>query len=351
MRSTRGVGDERSVDCGERTMGTMSAVEGYREARDRGTAWLLDHVNADGSIGPIDQDFTYYRLPWTFTITGHTDAALRLCQWVHEHQFANDGDFVGVTPRQIEANAYQNATFIYGAQMLRQYDLSYRGWRHLLARQDRHSGGFRHLASGSGIAADENIPTVAMVGKAALMMGDLDAAKAAGGWFRMLWDLQPDLPDRLYYVYNAASQRLVTDFPPERAFHYVVENQQPRQRFTCGGIAAAFLTRLFQVTADPAHLALACAYMDHSMAATERQFEVTQVCKSGWGAALLYQITREAKYRDWTCRVADYFVAEQQPDGCWMDSGPYGHAEHVNIMVTAEFVMILDTMIGCLSIA
>ena len=328
----------------------LMTLDAYRAARDRGTAWLLSQVNADGSIGPTDQDFLYYRLPWTFTITGNTDAAVRLCEWVREHQFAENGDFTGVTPRQVEASAYQNATFIYGAQMLRQYDLSYPGWQHLRTRQDPHSGGFRHLANGSGIAADENIPTVAQVGKAALMMGDLEAAKAAGGWFQMMWDLQPALPDRLFYVFNAETQRLVTEFPPERAFHYVIENQQPRQRFTCGGIAAAFLVRLFQATGESAHLELARAYMDHSMSSTERQFEVSQVCKAGWGSALVYQVTGEPRYRDFTRRVADYFVGDQQPDGHWQDSGPYGHAPHVNIMVTAEFVMILDTMIACLSV-
>jgi hypothetical protein len=326
-------------------------LDTYRSSRDRGTAWLLQQLNDDGSIGPVDRDFTYYRMPWTFTITGHTDAALRQCDWVRRNQFSDDGDFVGVSPRQVEANSYQNATFIYGAHMLRQFDLSYRGWMQLLKRQDRQSGGFSHLASSSGIGADENVPTVAQVGKAALMMGDREAAQAAGRWLRMIWDLQPDLPDRLFYVFNAETQKLVTKFPSERAFHYVVETQQPRQRFTCGGIAAAFLVRLFQAMGDPECLQLARMYMEQSMNSTERQFEVSQVCKSGWGSALLYQVTREEAYRRWTCRVADYFVADQQPDGSWKDSGPYGHAPHVNIMITAEFVMILDTTIACLSVA
>lgn len=327
------------------------SLDAYRAARDRGTAWLLRQMNDDGSIGPVDRDFTYYRMPWTFTITGHTDAAMWVCDWVRRHQFAADGDFVGVSPRQVEANAYQNACFVYGAHMLRQFDLSYRGWNHLRGRQDRRSGGFAHTGAATGIGADENVPTVAQVGKAALMMGDLEAAEAAGRWMRMVWDLQPDLPDRLFYVYNAGTQALVTEFPSERAFHYVVVCQQPRQRFTCGGIAAAFLVRLFQATGDASQIELARAYMEQSMNSTERQFEVSQVCKSGWGSALLYEATREAAYRDWTRRVADFFVADQQPDGCWMDSGPYGHDLHVNIMITAEFVMILDTMIGCLSLA
>jgi hypothetical protein len=312
-------------------------------------AWLLRQRRPDGTIGPVDRDFTWYRLPWVLTITGHTDAALLLCEWVRHHQFAADGDFVGVSPRQVEANTYQNATFVYGAQMLRQYDLSYRGWQHVLTRQDPRSGGFTHLPSGKGVAGDENVPTVAQAGTTALMIGDLAAATAAGRWFRTLWERQPALPDRLYYVINAETQDLVTDFPADRAFHYVVEAQAPRQRFTCGGIAAAFLVRLFQATGDPAHLDLAREYMAFSMHSTERQFEVSQVCKSGWGSALLYQVTRETPYREWTCRVADYFVADQHPDGHWEDSGPYGHEPHVNVLVTAEFVMILDTMIGCLS--
>ncbi|MDF3042910.1 MAG: hypothetical protein K0Q71_5616 [Thermomicrobiales bacterium] len=90
-------------------------LDTYRSSRDRGTAWLLQQLNDDGSIGPVDRDFTYYRMPWTFTITGHTDAALRQCDWVRRNQFSDDGDFVGVSHRQVEANSYQNATFIYGA--------------------------------------------------------------------------------------------------------------------------------------------------------------------------------------------------------------------------------------------
>ena len=151
----------------------MCNLDVYRDARDRGTAWLLEQVNDDGSIGPVDQDFTDYRLPWTFTITGHTDAALRLCEWVRQHQFSETGDFAGISPRQVEANAYQNATFIYGAHMLRQFDLSYRGWRHLLPdggaarrRRDRlslHRGQRRSGCERERHCADEALAHPRMV--------------------------------------------------------------------------------------------------------------------------------------------------------------------------------------------
>jgi hypothetical protein len=325
-------------------------IQAYLDAKRRGTEWLLAQLNDDGSIGSVEQGFYYYRLPWTLTVAGETWHGVRICDWVRAHQFAEDGDFVGISPRGIEAYAYENATFIYGAQMLRQYDLAFRGYRRLLAHQNAASGGFCHRAGGTGVGRDENIPTAAQAGKTALMMGDLATAERVGAWFQRLWECQPALPDRLYYVFNAEAGGLVTEFPPERAFHYVVEAQQPRQRFTCGGIAAAFLCRLFQASPNPDYLALARQYQAFSMNSTERQFEVPQVCKTGWGSALLYQATREAAYRDWTTRVGDYYCASQHPDGHWENREPYNGRAH-NITITAEFVVHLDTLIGALSLA
>ena len=147
----------------------------------------------------------------------------------------------------------------------------------------------------------------------------------------------------------AETRTLVTEFPPERAFHYVVEAQQPRQRFTCGGIAAAFLCRLYQAVPRSEYLDLARRYQAFSMNSTERQFEVPQVCKSGWGSALLYQLTREPAYRAWTVRVGDYYVDSQHPDGHWENREPYRDL-HQNITITAEFVVHLDTLIGALAL-
>src|SRR6266542_3918106 len=52
-------------------------LQAYRDARDKGLAWLLRHVNDDGSIGDPSQGFHFYRAPWTFVVTGQTHAAGR----------------------------------------------------------------------------------------------------------------------------------------------------------------------------------------------------------------------------------------------------------------------------------
>ena len=75
---------------------------------------------------------------------------------------------------------------------------------------------------------------MAQCGKTALMMGDRHRGTGRR-WFQRLWDAQPALPDRLFYVWSAENQSLVTDYPAARAGAYVVE-AQGSGTLTCGGI-------------------------------------------------------------------------------------------------------------------
>ena len=87
------------------------------------------------------------------------------------------------------------------------------------------------------------------------------------------------------------------------------------------------------------------------MSSTERQFEVMQVCKSAWGGGLLYAATKEPTYRDWTIRMGDWFVANQNDDGHWENShylDPHPLLPS-NLAITAEFIVHVDTIVGALS--
>ncbi len=128
----------------------------------------------------------------------------------------------------------------------------------------------------------------------------------------------------------------------------VVENQVDRpQRWTVGGIAAGFLCRLYLADPDPRYIDLARQYQAFSMAATDAQFNYPAACKSSWGSSLLYQITGEREYLDWTLRLGDWYVATQAPDGFWHPLVEENLADL--IQVTLEFVMHLDTLIGAVS--
>ena len=326
--------------------GLETKLRDYRLAQRKGAEYLLRHVNFDGSIGHPDKGFSYYRTPWALASAGERESALRLCEWIRQHQFGDSGDFVGISPRPlVDHYLYANAMLVIGAHALQQFDLSYQGMEYIREFVDPASGAFVNHTDSSGEHADqEDIPFNCGIGLACLITGDIDAAEQVAMWLQQMWSLQPDLPNRLYFVYSAQNQRLVTNFPTKDAQLYVVEAQQPRQRFTVGGIAAAFLARLYLARPRAAYLGLAREYQAFSQQQTDRQFEVAQVCKTGWGAALLYQITKQDVYREWALRVGDYFVESQFPDGHWINNEPL--VDQPEIEIVSEFLVYLDVIIS-----
>lgn len=334
-------------------MGNAIAIKlaQYRQTQRKGIDYILQHANSDGSIGPVEEGFFYYRTPWALATGGANEAALRLCAWIRQNQFGENGDFVGVSPRPLDDHyLYTNGLLVVGAQMLQQFDLARRGMDYLLTLRDPMSGGFYNYGFGNN-ASDhsdkEDIPFNCGVGLACLMTGELDAAERVAIWLQRMWSLQPALPERLFFVYSAKKQALITDFPAAEAKVHVLEAQKPRQRFTVGGIGAAFLARLYQARPRPQYLALARAYQAFAHNQTAQQFEVAQVCKVGWGAALLYQVTGEAVYRDWAIKVADYFVETQFADGHWINNAPLPDGQP-EIEIGSEFLVYLDVIIATL---
>ena len=328
--------------------GLTSRLARYVATKRRGIDWLLRQTHADGSIGDPADGFRFYRLPWTFTVAGETAAAIALCGWIREHMLTADGDFDGGLRVLTDAYAYRNATLVYGAHMARQYDLSSRGLEFVLTMQDPLTGGFTNDLNANGAPGDEmDIPYACGCGLACIAVGRLDKARLVHGFLLRIWQAQRHLPERLIYAWSRERQALITDTSGTNLW-YVVEAQAARkQRWTVGGIAAAFLCRLYMVDPKPSYVELARDYMAFSMQCTLRQFDYAQVCKSGWGAALLYQVTGDSKYQDWALRLGDWFTDTQQADGSWAwDADP---SVGQTIELTAEFVAHVDTIIGCLA--
>ena len=116
-----------------------------------------------------------------------------------------------------------------------------------------------------------------------------------------------------------------------------------RQAYYAPGIAAAFLARLHMATGQPAYLELAESYIQFAMRCSGDQFMRPQVGKVGWGASLLYQITKKYEYRDLAFRVGDYLLDNQFEEGYWLNTHP-AVAYHNVLEVTAEFVVHMETI-------
>ncbi|HVA84756.1 MAG TPA: hypothetical protein VNF73_00415 [Candidatus Saccharimonadales bacterium] len=325
-------------------------LSAFQEARGRAGAWLLAHLNSDGSMGDPRQGYHFYRAPWTFSLLGETEAASAVCGWIRRNMLTRDGRIDGPFRVFSDAWAYRDSALIVGAQMAGQYDLSHGLMPELLRWQDPVSGGYANdrMADGS-MGDDQSIPYAAGPGFACLATGHLVEARAVYHFLRRIFEAQRSLPDRFYYDWSRARQAPTIDFEQERRFWYVVENQADLlQRWTIGGIAAGFLCRLYLAEPVDAYLALARQYQAFSMSATDAQFKYGPVCKSGWGSSLLYEITGEPGYEAWTYRMGDWFAAEQHPDGYWPIKGD--GAELGNLIHNAlEFAMHVDTIIAGLT--
>ena len=312
-------------------------------------------MNADGSLGDPSHGFEYYRAPWTFGLVGETEAAHSVCGYIRRNLLTPDGRIDGPL-RIIQTDwAYRDATLIQGAHQIGEYDLSYGLFPDLLRWQDPESGGFANdrLADGS-MSDDMDIPYACGPGFAALALGRLDVARRVAGFLRLIWDAQTldgrdgEIPTSFFGFWSRSRQRPIRPTDPDFLPHMVVENAADRmQRWTLGGISAGFLGRLYLADPDPSHLEFARRYQAFSMAATEGQFGYPSVCKTSWGSSMLYLVTGEAVYRDWTMRLGDWYVAAQDPAGYWH---PWVEQTDTDrIWITLEYVMHLDTVISALS--
>ena len=321
----------------------------YREVRDRGAAWLMDRMNPDGSLGNPEEGFHFYRAPWTFTQVGATHAATAICGWIRREMLTADGEIGGPYRKFDDAYAYRNATLIVGAHQARQYDLSL-GIVHRLAEwQDPISGGSSNDRLPDGTQSDDmDIPYACGPGFAFLATGQLDRARRVYGFLKRIYEAQTALPTRFHYAWSRSAQGTITEFTEEERFGRLVDNQAARrQRWTIGGISAGFLCRLHMADPNPDYLELARRYQAFSMASTDRQFDYPQVCKSSWGSSLLYELTGEEQYEEWTYRMGDWYAGTQQADGHW--GWDTYETLGSRIELTLEFVMHVDTIIGGLA--
>jgi hypothetical protein len=232
--------------------------------------------------------------------------------------------------------------------MLQQYDLSLGLIDGFLDWQDPASGGFANDRAADGSVGDEmDIPYAAGPGFALVATGRLYEARRVAGFLEAVYDAQQNLPDRFYCFWSRRDQRLI--LPNDQRFQerYVVDARADRmQRWTIGGIAAGFLGRLYLADPRDEYLDLAIRYQQFSMSCTDAQFKYPSVCKSSWGAALLYQITGEPEYRSWLHRMGDWYLAGQESDGWWHPWVENTTADVIEI--TLEFIMHIQVMIGSL---
>jgi hypothetical protein len=328
---------------------TSTITRQLQSVRDRGVAYLVGQQREDGAVGQPEKDGLgpYYKTIWAFAAGGQPEGGNRLATWVRDNVQAEAGDFTGPMRGTLHDSnyAYPNAWLLIGAQKLGRFDIFTRGMRFLATLQHAETGGFR-MQRGRDDAI-QDVLDASQAGNALLLDGRIGDALRVGAFLRMIWDAQPHPNRELFFVYKPGAG-LRTEFPPERQRLHSIRIDATRQMYFNIGIAAAFLSRLTMATGDASWVELGKRYLEIGFHVLDEMYETAQVGKVGWGAALTFGITGEERYRGLAERVGRAMMTQQTEGGGWDNTGGYVN-DAIRIEVTAEFVVLLDEMIGGLS--
>ena len=213
-----------------------------------------------------------------------------------------DGDFDRGHRRLYDAYAYRNATLVYGAHMARQFDISSRGLGFVLSMQDESSGGFANDRDPDGSLGDVmDLPYTCGCGLACIALGRLDAARqrlpVPGAGLESEQSRRIRTPVLLLLAAAAEPSSPITTSKTSSGTSSSHRNQAAHSAGPWAGSRPRFSAGCSWSIPIPTTSRWRATFSSSLSKARRNQFEFPQVCKSGWGASLLFQVTGEAAIR------------------------------------------------------
>ena len=286
-------------------------------ATRRAGDWLVAQMNPDGSLRGATSINEYYKAIYSLAIAGWPAEADQMLQFIERRFLKPDGDLDGTGCPWFELfRIYAHPWVVMAAVVRARFDIAGRmlnfleGWH--------HDGGFY----GKSERAEQELMTTGLVGLAMLWGGRIDAAKGVGGWFKRLWEAQPDVRTGLYFAWKPGDG-LITKFPEEKAKQYWVNAGALKQQYYHYGIAAALLSSLAGVTGDRAWLDLARKYLHASRHCNQDVLDRPQSGKIGWGAAWTWRLSQDPADRALAEQVYTNLSAKQHAEGWWSHENIY----------------------------
>jgi hypothetical protein len=275
--------------------------------------------------------------------------------WAEREALDARGGFRSTPPFAIAAyEAYHAAHFVIGVSLLGRPDLVRRVFASIAPFVDGKTGGVSGWPANHARGNWRDLLTTAQYGLAALHVADADAARRVRDWVFALYEMQPDLPQKLYTVRDERGLCMPNDAAEARLA--VTDFNAPRQAYFNPGIAAAFLAAYALQYDDSDAMALGEKYLLLNIAGDQDvQFEdreSVQICKFGWGAAAMAQAGSRAHYAVYLVRMAHWFADRQADDGSWSPSSFLVAApdEVDRLVKTAEHLMEAAEILSALAV-
>jgi hypothetical protein len=330
-------------------------MEKYYHARERAANWLLSQVHADGSLENPTNLVAHCKVPYALAVAGHPLVARRVLDHLNRTFLTAEGDYADKDPDP-NYGAVIKLTYIYvdcwiaeAAQRMGRFDAAQRAGRFILGFQDEASGGFRSFPEGAKGQGPMDLLSTARAGMLCLFLGKMQEAEKAGEFLLRGASEQPH-PEKAICLTFSHSGSLVSSAPQgaNELFH-LVKTGERGQYYYYLGYPMAFLARLYQATGQERFLEGARKYFEFHEACAPDAFSSWPSGKSGWGAAILHNITGEEKYGKAAETLADFFVHTQSPDGFWFNARAFARVQDqppASIYdATAEFVVWLTSIL------
>jgi hypothetical protein len=326
-------------------------IRTYRRAVVNGLKWLLTQQEPDGSFRPIEHGLnTFHKIPYALSVTGQLERGARLCTWVQQQVMDEEGDFTLRFEREGPLGAfyhYPNSWLIMGAHRLGQYGISLRGSDLLSTLQHPQTGGFLTTGPNSSLDGMQDVMTSSLAGLTMLTTGRVAEAEATGSFLVSMYDRQPKLGSQMLFV-QQRGDRLVNEWDEAQAPAFALTLRESDQWCFVPGLAAGFLAKLYEVTANKEHLRAAQGYLQFADSAGAGRYDSPNGWWFGWGAAMVYAVSGVATHRQIVESVCEQMAESQMSNGTWA-AGTMGYEPPAPIVdATAEAIICLTEMLQAL---
>ena len=309
-----------------------------------GSRWLVERQNQDGSWkglrDPKKVD-AFYKSCWALMETGQAAAAHRSLTYVRQTFFTAEGDFL---PREHPWHRtahypYVNSYLIVGCMVAGRYELAMPAVSFLLTQQSADHGGFYSRFTNQGEKEMADTTSSSIAGIACLAAGKIEAARQVADYLSYIVKLQPEPKDRFFTAVSADGRLYTEPGDGDDAFLRIIDTKTADQCWFAVGLPFAFLVRLADATNEMRHRDLARWYFDFQARCID-PWDGYSSGKAGWGCAMLYRSTGEARYRDIALRVAEFIMSKQNQDGGWYCRGR--DLTNADFDLTAEYTLWLS---------
>lgn len=309
----------------------------YRDSLKKSIDWMLTQINPDGSVNPVSKGaIAYYKIPWALILTGKVEEAESVINWIVREAMTSEGDLKSDKRQKFHLDyyTYPNGWVCLASHLLSLFDISYPLWSYISSFQDPHTGGYCSRAPYRKNKNNlQDAISTAWCSFVGLHLGKVEEAIKAAEFLKRLYELQPHFQDTFYYYFYPQKGLLMEKPPeePDERFIRIKATEGVENWLYILGATIAFLSKLYLITGNKEHLALAKAYFDFISRCHPILYTTESCGKLCFASIHLYRASGVKKYlaaaEDFMCAL----LKISHPHGYWIRGGK------PTISSTAEF--------------